>query len=80
MSLIQTLRQQLQQADAHQAEIARATGIPESTLSRFQNSDDYVPNGRTLEKLAIFFGLELAPKGKGSAKTPARRKARGGGA
>ncbi|HWA97619.1 MAG TPA: helix-turn-helix transcriptional regulator [Pirellulales bacterium] len=56
------------------ADIARATGIPQPTVTRFLNGADMKLS--TAARLAAYFGLELREAGgKGKvAAAPARRK------
>lgn len=67
-SVTATLRAALEQCGQSRYAVSRATGIPESTLSRFV-VDKKPLRGENIDKLADFLGLELRARteqGKGS--------------
>lgn len=64
------LRQMIADSGKSVNAIARESGIPQPMLARFTAGWDM--RLATAEKLAAYFGLELAPKKKPRAKKPAK--------
>lgn len=56
----ETLRTALTQCGESRYAVSRATGIPESVLSRFHHGQPL--RGANLDRLADYLGLELRPK------------------
>ncbi len=59
-SVTATLRAAMERSGQTRYAIARATGIPESTLSRFAHGKAL--RGENIDKLARYLALELRPK------------------
>lgn len=55
-----TLRKALEECGQTRYAVSKATGIPESTLSRFAAGKPL--RGENLDKLCLFLGLALTPK------------------
>lgn len=62
-----TLRAALERCGETRYQVSKATGIPESTLSRFVVGGKTL-RGETIDKLADHLGLALTPKGRTSGK------------
>ena len=71
-TIADTLRAAIDASDCSRAEIARAVGVTDSTISRLMAGGDL--NSRVADALADYFGLELRPKRRAKKKAP-RRKA-----
>jgi transcriptional regulator with XRE-family HTH domain len=60
----ETLRRAIERSGQSRYAISRATGVPESVLSRFASGDRGLTTP-TVDKLCKYLGLELVPKRKG---------------
>jgi plasmid maintenance system antidote protein VapI len=60
VSVSDMLRRSIERADVSRYAIAKATGIEQSTLSRFISGERGL-DGTSIDKLADYFGLELRP-------------------
>jgi hypothetical protein len=72
-TVTETLRQKVKEHGAYRT--AKETGLQYKTLREFLIGD-IVPNGRAIDTLADYFGLELTPKTKpkGRSSGPKPRK------
>ena len=61
-----TLRAALRVCGMNRAEVSRVTGIPESTLSRFNGGKPL--RGENIDKLSAYLGLALTHKPAKAAK------------
>ena len=66
-SVTSTLRRALEGCGETRYAVSKATGIPESTLSRFVVGGKPL-RGENIDKLAAYLGLELRPKATRSRK------------
>jgi predicted XRE-type DNA-binding protein len=64
MKISEVMRRALTQWHENQAEVSRATGIPQSVLSRFTREESTL-RGYHVDTLAEYLGLELKPAKKG---------------
>jgi transcriptional regulator with XRE-family HTH domain len=60
VNITETLRTAIQRTDVSRYEIAKATGIAQSALSRFIHGERGL-DGDSINKLCQYFGLELRP-------------------
>lgn len=67
-SVTATLRAALERCGQSRYAVSKATGIPESTLSRFVAGMKPL-RGENIDKLADYLGLALQPKARKSKKT-----------
>jgi hypothetical protein len=72
-TVTETLRLKVEEHGAYAT--AKATGLQYRTLREFLIGD-IVPNGRAIDALADYFGLELTPKTKPAGRASARPKRR----
>jgi hypothetical protein len=71
----QRLRHALETCGQTRYEVSKATGIPQSVLSRFVAGDN--ARGATIDALANYLGMELRPTAaRKSSSKPAARKER----
>jgi len=59
-TVTETLRQALEDCGQTRYAVSKATGIPESVLSRFIHGKPL--RGENLDKLSDYFGMQLTPK------------------
>ena len=58
-SVSETLREALEQSGESRYAVSKATGIPQSVLSRFVHGQPL--RGENTDKLAAYLGMELRP-------------------
>ena len=82
MPISEELKDAIRNSGKSALQIARETGIPQPTLSRFISSDPKqhrdIRLERTADKLAAYFGLELATQCQTRAENWAATRALGG--
>jgi plasmid maintenance system antidote protein VapI len=66
-SVTQSLRQALEGCGESRYAVSKATGIPESTLSRFVAGGKPL-RGENIDKLSNYLGLVLVPKRPGKTR------------
>jgi hypothetical protein len=64
MRVMDALRKAIKEAEVNRRRISLDTGIQESALSRFIRRERGL-DGKSIDILAEYFGLELRPKGEG---------------
>ena len=67
MTVTDTIRKAIEQADASYREIFRACGVEPATISRFVRGERKL-DANSIDALATHFNLELRPAGKPTAR------------